>query len=41
MHDIINKTYMEKFKPLIKEGNVHIIVNVTHTNNIELLANGK
>jgi hypothetical protein len=45
MHDIINKTYMEKFKPLIKEGNVHIIVNVSHTishtNNIELLANGK
>nr|TKW28868.1 hypothetical protein SEVIR_3G357300v2 [Setaria viridis] len=28
MHGVINKAYMEKFKPLIQENNVYIIANV-------------
>ncbi|CAL5029257.1 unnamed protein product [Urochloa decumbens] len=28
MHGVINKAYMEKFKPLIEEGSVYIIANV-------------
>ena len=31
MHRVINKAYMEKFKPLIEEGNVYIIANVRVT----------
>ena len=31
MHGVINKAYMEKFKPLIEEGNVYIIANVRAT----------
>ena len=31
MHGVINKAYMEKFKPLIEEGNVYIIANVRVT----------
>jgi len=31
MHRVINKAYMEKFKPLIEEGNVYIIANVRAT----------
>jgi hypothetical protein len=31
MHDVINKTYMEKLKPLNEECNVCIIVNVRVT----------
>ncbi|KAG2562939.1 hypothetical protein PVAP13_8KG304450 [Panicum virgatum] len=31
MHGVINKVYMEKFKPLIEEGNVYIIANVRVT----------
>jgi hypothetical protein len=31
MHSVINKTYMEKLKPLIEEGIVHLIANVGHT----------
>jgi hypothetical protein len=28
MHSVINKLYMEKFKPLLEKGNVYIIANV-------------
>jgi hypothetical protein len=28
MHGVINKIYMEKFKPLLEKGNVYIITNV-------------
>ena len=31
MHGVINKVYMEKFKPLIEEGNMYIIANVRVT----------
>ena len=31
IHRVINKVYMEKFKPLIEEGNVYIIANVRVT----------
>src|SRR5687767_5661078 len=31
MHGVINKAYMDKFKPLIKEGNVYTIANVRIT----------
>lgn len=31
MHGVINKVYMEKFTPLIEEGNVYIITNVRVT----------
>lgn len=31
MHGVINKAYMDKFKPLIEEGNVYTIANVRIT----------
>jgi hypothetical protein len=36
MHGVTNKTYMEKLKPFIEEGNVHLIADVSHTSNIEV-----
>jgi hypothetical protein len=31
IHGVINKAYIEKFKPLIEEGKVYIITNVKVT----------
>jgi hypothetical protein len=31
MHGVINKTYMEKLKPLIEEGNLQLITNARVT----------
>ena len=31
MHGVINKAYMEKFKPLIEEGNAYNIANIRVT----------
>jgi hypothetical protein len=31
MHGVINKVCMEKFKPMVKEGEVYIITNVRVT----------
>jgi hypothetical protein len=41
MHGVINKTYMEKFKPYLRRKCVHNCKCQSYTNNIKVSTNEK